>query len=100
MLGRPVLIVLGASVHDTHLREPLWIHHPGLAPQVVADLVSSRDLYNLLVQAADGPGPADRRFIGQTRAGGRGQKYSAGSSVSPDASLSRLGIHLPVIMSL
>jgi Sulfatase len=37
-----------ASVYDTHLRVPLWIHHPGRAPAVVDDVVSTRSIFELI----------------------------------------------------
>jgi arylsulfatase A-like enzyme len=36
-----------ASVYETHLHVPLWIHHPDVAPQAVDDIVSTRDLFTL-----------------------------------------------------
>ena len=36
-----------ASVYDTHLHVPLWIHHPALAPARVDDVVTTRDLHAL-----------------------------------------------------
>jgi arylsulfatase A-like enzyme len=43
-----------ASVYDTHLRVPLWIHHPDRAPAVVDDVVSTRDLCGLIRAAGLG----------------------------------------------
>src|SRR5262249_20661457 len=43
-----------ASVYDTHLHVPLWIHHPDLQPEVVADVVSTRDLFALFRGLAEG----------------------------------------------
>jgi len=37
-----------ASVYQTHLHVPLWIHHPEQVPAVVDDVVSTRDLFGLL----------------------------------------------------
>lgn len=37
-----------ASVYDTHLHVPLWIHHPALGAAQVDDVVSTRDLFTLL----------------------------------------------------
>jgi hypothetical protein len=45
-----------ASVYETHLHVPLFIHHPGCAPEQVDDVVSTRDLYRLLANIADGRG--------------------------------------------
>jgi len=43
-----------ASVYDTHLHVPLWVHHPDVAPAVVDDVVSTRDLFGLLLAAGLG----------------------------------------------
>ena len=43
-----------ASVYDTHLRVPLWIHHPDRAPAVVDDVASTRGLYALIRAAGLG----------------------------------------------
>jgi arylsulfatase A-like enzyme len=43
-----------ASVYDTHLHVPLWIHHPDLQPDVVDDVVSTRDLFGLFRGLAHG----------------------------------------------
>lgn len=37
-----------ASVYQTHLHVPLWIHHPDRAPAVVDDVVSTRELCGLV----------------------------------------------------
>jgi arylsulfatase A-like enzyme len=37
-----------ASVYETHLRVPLWVHHPDQAAGVVTDTVTTRDLFALL----------------------------------------------------
>lgn len=37
-----------SSVWQTHLHVPLWVHHPRLAPQIVDDVVSTRDLFGLM----------------------------------------------------
>jgi hypothetical protein len=42
-----------ASVYDTHLHVPLFIHHPDVAPAVVDDVVSTRSLAALLVAIAE-----------------------------------------------
>jgi arylsulfatase A-like enzyme len=41
-----------ASVWQTHLHVPLWIHHPAHGPGRVDDVVSTRALYDLLLAAA------------------------------------------------
>lgn len=56
--GEHELYFHDASVYDTHLHVPLWIHHPACAPQTVDDLVSTRDLYGLLSRVAEGRGIA------------------------------------------
>src|SRR5262249_39335372 len=38
--GEHELYFHDASVYDTHLRVPLWIHHPELPPALVNDVVS------------------------------------------------------------
>lgn len=43
-----------ASVYQTHLGVPLWIHHPDHPPALVDDVVSTRELYGLLAAVADG----------------------------------------------
>jgi len=37
-----------ASVYNTHLHVPLWVHHPARPAEVVDDVVSTRDLFELL----------------------------------------------------
>lgn len=54
--GEHQLYFHDASVYQTHLRVPLYIHHPLLAPTVVDDIVSTRDLHGLLVAIAEGRG--------------------------------------------
>lgn len=43
-----------ASVYQTHLHVPLWIHHPRVAPRVVEDVVSTGSLYRLVRTVAEG----------------------------------------------
>ena len=45
-----------ASVYDTNLRVPLWIHHPQRTPSPVDDVVSTRSLYDLICAAGLGRG--------------------------------------------
>jgi len=52
--GEHGLYLHDASVYNTHLRVPLWIHHPGRAPGIVEDVVSTRDLFTLLRRCAVG----------------------------------------------
>lgn len=47
--GEHDLYLHDASVYDTHLHVPLWIHHPRLSPQVVDEVVTTRDLFGLLL---------------------------------------------------
>ena len=54
--GEHDLFFHDASVYDTHLHVPLWIHHPQCAPAQVDDVVSTRDLYGLLANVAGGRG--------------------------------------------
>jgi hypothetical protein len=46
--GEHDLFLHDASVYDTHLHVPLWIHHPERAAQTIDDVVSTRDLFGLL----------------------------------------------------
>ncbi len=41
-----------ASVYNTHLHVPLWIHHPQLSPEEVSDVVSTSSLFALLYGVA------------------------------------------------
>jgi hypothetical protein len=43
-----------ASVYQTHLHVPLWIHHPGHPAATVDEVVSTRGLYDLLSAVAEG----------------------------------------------
>lgn len=43
-----------ASVYQTHLHVPLFVRHPMMAPEVVDDVASTRDLFGLMRAAADG----------------------------------------------
>lgn len=43
-----------ASVYQTHLHVPLYVHHPGLRPHAIDDVVSTRDLFGLMRAAASG----------------------------------------------
>jgi arylsulfatase A-like enzyme len=46
--GEQELYFHDASVYDTHLHVPLFIHHPTLSPRVTDDVVATRDLFALL----------------------------------------------------
>jgi len=52
--GEHGLFLHDASVHDTHLHVPLWVSCPGVAPRVIDDVVSTRDLFGLMTAAASG----------------------------------------------
>lgn len=56
--GEHGLFLHDASVFDTHLHVPLWIHRPGVAPTAVDDLVSTRDLFAFLRAVIEGRSPA------------------------------------------
>jgi arylsulfatase A-like enzyme len=43
-----------ASVYETHLHVPLWVYWPGRSAEVVDDIVSTRDLFGLIRNAALG----------------------------------------------
>src|SRR5262249_3071944 len=45
--GEHELYFHDASVYDTHLHVPLWIHHPAIAPARTDDVVTTRDLFEL-----------------------------------------------------
>jgi arylsulfatase A-like enzyme len=47
-----------ASVYETHLHVPLWVHWPGRSPESVDDVVSTRDLFGLIRGAGLGDGTA------------------------------------------
>lgn len=46
--GEHGLYLHDASVYQTHLHVPLWVHHPDVAPIRVEDVVSLRDLHGLM----------------------------------------------------
>ncbi len=46
--GEHGLYLHDASVYQTHLHVPLWIHHPDVAPRSIDDVVSLRDLFGLM----------------------------------------------------
>ena len=54
--GEHELFYHDASVYNVHLHVPLWISHPDLAPTVVDDTVSTRDLFFLIRDVALGGG--------------------------------------------
>ncbi len=46
--GEHGLYLHDASVYNMHLHVPLWIHHPNRTPEIVDDVVSTRDLFGLI----------------------------------------------------
>jgi arylsulfatase A-like enzyme len=48
------LFLHDASVYETHLHVPLWIHHPAIGAGAVDDVVSTRHLFGLMRAAARG----------------------------------------------
>jgi len=52
--GEHGLYLHDASVYDTHLHVPLWIHHPDEASRRIDDVVSTRDLFGLMQSIALG----------------------------------------------
>lgn len=57
--GEHGLYLHDASVYDTHLHVPLWIQHPGMAPATVDDVVSTKDLFGVMLAAAGQRSVAD-----------------------------------------
>jgi len=66
--GEHGLYLHDASVYDVHLRVPLLVQHPTRAPEVVADVVSTRDLFSLLQATAAGTSTANTLLDPQFRA--------------------------------
>jgi len=52
--GEHGLYLHDASVYNTHLHVPLWIRHPAMGPEIVDDVVSTRDLFGLMAATAMG----------------------------------------------
>jgi arylsulfatase A-like enzyme len=52
--GEHGLYLHDASVYQTHLHVPLWIHHPERSAATVDDMVSTRDLFGLVRALAVG----------------------------------------------
>jgi arylsulfatase A-like enzyme len=46
--GEHGLYLHDASVYQTHLHVPLWVHHPDVPPHEVEDVVSLRSLFDLI----------------------------------------------------
>ncbi len=52
--GEHDLYLHDSSVWQTHLHVPLYIHHPKMTPQVIDDVVSTRDLFEVIRASALG----------------------------------------------
>ncbi|MBX3023520.1 sulfatase [bacterium] len=50
--GEHGLYLHDASVYDTHLHVPLWIRHPDRGAASIDDIVSTRDLFGVLLASA------------------------------------------------
>ncbi len=50
--GEHGLYLHDASVYETHIHVPLWVHHPNVSAGVVDDVVSLRDLFELVRRVA------------------------------------------------
>jgi hypothetical protein len=61
--GEHGLYLHDSSVYQTHLHVPLYVHHPDLAPGVVDDVVSTRDLFGLMA-AVGRRGDTGRTILG------------------------------------
>lgn len=57
--GEHGLYLHDASVYDEHLRVPLWIVHPRLGARSVDDVVSTKDLFGVILSAARGGDTSD-----------------------------------------
>ena len=57
--GDHELYLHDASVFDSNIRVPLWIHHPDLGPQEIDQIVSQRGLFELMRNVG-----LDRGFAG------------------------------------
>lgn len=60
--GEHGLYLHDASVYDTHLHVPLWMHHPRLAAERIDDVVSMRELFGVM-RAAAGQLPAAQTIL-------------------------------------
>lgn len=52
--GEHGLYLHDASLYETHLHVPLWVLVPGAASQVIDHVVSTRDLFSLVISAVTG----------------------------------------------
>ena len=57
--GEHGLYLHDASLYDTHLHVPLWVHHPQRAPEVIDDVVSTKDLCALMLAGGGAARAAD-----------------------------------------
>jgi hypothetical protein len=55
--GEHGLYLHDSSVWQTHLHVPLFVHHPYYAPSAIEDVVSLRNLYELMLRIASGGNP-------------------------------------------
>jgi arylsulfatase A-like enzyme len=62
--GEHGLYLHDAALYETHLRVPLYVLHPRVAPAVVHDVVSMRDLFGLIRAAALGE-PLDQTLLAE-----------------------------------
>lgn len=66
--GEHGLYLHDASVWNTHLQVPLWVHDPRRSPEVVDDVVSTRDLFDLMQAAPRGTTATDTLLDANWRA--------------------------------
>jgi hypothetical protein len=66
--GEHGLYLHDASVYQTHLHVPLWVHHPAVAPARVEDEVSTAGLFGLMRAARDGDAVAGTLLDARRRA--------------------------------
>jgi hypothetical protein len=52
--GEHELFLHDASVYDTHLHVPLWVHHPDRGPETIDDVTATRDLFGLFKAVGSG----------------------------------------------
>jgi len=57
-----------ASVYDTHVHVPLYVHHPHYGSGEIEDVVSTRDLFGLMVSAEKGGEASDTLLDSNWRA--------------------------------
>lgn len=54
--GEHGLYLHDSSLYEEHLHVPLWVRHPDCTAEIVGDLVSTKDLFGVIVGAARGHG--------------------------------------------